>query len=78
MENLNYKTKYLYLNPPDSYFPISRSPLIFYIIYNFKFWKKKKRKTSKEVQEVTKGMREKGINNMECVDREEWRRKIKL
>ena len=28
--------------------------------------------------EVTTGMREKGINNWECVDSEEWRRKIKL
>ena len=27
---------------------------------------------------VTTGMRDKGINNMELVDREEWRRKIKL
>ena len=30
------------------------------------------------MQEVTTGMKEKGINNMELVDREEWRRKIKL
>ena len=30
------------------------------------------------MQEVTTGVREKGINNMEWVDREEWRRKIKL
>ena len=30
------------------------------------------------MQEVTTGMREKGINNMELIDREEWRRKIKL
>ena len=30
------------------------------------------------MQGVTTGMREKGINNMEWVDREEWRRKIKL
>ena len=35
--------------------------------------KKNKRKTSKFV-EVTTGMREKGINNMEWIDREEWRR----
>ena len=28
------------------------------------------------MQEVTTGMREKRINNMECIDREEWRRKI--
>ena len=32
-------------------------------------------KTSKFVQA---GMREKGINNMERVDKEKWRRKIKL
>jgi hypothetical protein len=30
------------------------------------------------MQEVTTGMREEGINNMEWIDREEWRRKIKL
>ena len=30
------------------------------------------------MQEVTSGMREKGINNMKWVDREEWRRKTKL
>ena len=30
------------------------------------------------MQEVTTGMREKVINNMEWVDRVEWRRKIKL
>ena len=30
------------------------------------------------MQEVKTGMREKGINNMECVNREEWRRKINL
>ena len=29
-------------------------------------------------QEVTTGVREKRIDNMEWVDREEWRRKIKL
>jgi len=28
------------------------------------------------MQEVTTGKREKGINNMEWMDREEWRRKI--
>ena len=28
--------------------------------------------------EVTTRMREKGINNMECIDREVWRRKVKL
>ena len=30
------------------------------------------------MQEVTTGIKEKGIINMEWVDREEWRRKIKL
>ena len=30
------------------------------------------------MKEVIARMREKGINNMEWVDREEWRRKIKL
>jgi hypothetical protein len=30
------------------------------------------------MQKVTAGMREKGIGNMECVDREDWRRKMKL
>ena len=30
------------------------------------------------MQEVTRGMRGKGINNMEWVDREKWRRKLKL
>ena len=30
------------------------------------------------MQKVTTGMREKGINNMEWANREEWRRKIKL
>ena len=29
-------------------------------------------------QEVITGMRKKGINNMEWIDREEWRRKINL
>ena len=28
--------------------------------------------------EIRTGMRKKGLNNMEWVDREEWRRKIKL
>jgi hypothetical protein len=27
---------------------------------------------------VTSGMREKGINNMKWIDREEWRKKLKL
>jgi hypothetical protein len=30
------------------------------------------------MKEITRGMREKGIKNMEWVDREELRRKIKL
>ena len=30
------------------------------------------------MEEGTTGMREKGINNMEWIDKEEWRRKIKL
>ena len=30
------------------------------------------------MQEVTTGMREKGINIMEWIDREEWRRKTTL
>ena len=30
------------------------------------------------MQKVTTGMREKGINSMEWIDKEEWRRKIKL
>ena len=30
------------------------------------------------MQEVTTKMREKGINNMQWIDREEWRRKIKF
>ena len=30
------------------------------------------------MQEGTTGMREKGINNLKWVDKEEWRRKIKL
>ena len=38
-------------------------------------WKTKKWKTSKFVDE---GMRQKGINNLQLVDRERWRRKIKL
>jgi hypothetical protein len=30
------------------------------------------------MQEVTTGMREKGINSMEWICREEWRRKINV
>ena len=50
-----------------------------------KFWngvhleeEKKGRPRNSWMQEVTTGMREKGIKNMEWIDREEWRRKIKL
>ena len=31
-----------------------------------------------KVQEVTAVIREKGINDMECIDMEEWKRKRKL
>jgi hypothetical protein len=40
--------------------------------------RRKGRPRNSWMQEVTTGMREKGINNMEWVDREEWRIKIKL
>ena len=40
--------------------------------------KRKGRPRNSWVQEVTKGMGEKGINNMEWVDWEVWRRKMKL
>jgi len=30
------------------------------------------------MQQLTTGIREKGINDMDWIDREEWRRKIKL
>ena len=40
-------------------------------------WKKKKRPRNSWMQEVTTGMIEK-IKKLEWVDREEWRRKIKL
>ena len=30
------------------------------------------------MQEITTGMREKGIKNVEWIDRKEWRRKIKI
>ena len=41
--------------------------------------KKKRGKTLNSwVQELTTGMREKGINNIKEIDREEWGRKIKL
>ena len=45
-------------------------------VWNVSIWKTKKRKTSKfMMQEVTTGMRDKRLNNMEWIDREEWRRK---
>ena len=40
--------------------------------------RRKGRPRNSWMEEVTTVMREKGINNMEWVDREEWRRKIKL
>ena len=40
----------------------------------FSTWEKEKKR---KMQEVTTGIKEKGINNMEWIDREEWRRKIK-
>ena len=40
--------------------------------------RRKGRPRNSWMQEVTTGRREKGINNMEWVDREEWRIKIKL
>ena len=44
-----------------------------------KIMKKKNRKTLKFVDAGSNsGMREKGSNNMEWINREEWRRKIKL
>ena len=39
--------------------------------------KRKGRPRNWWMQEVTTGMREKGISNMEWVDREKWRRKMK-
>ena len=39
--------------------------------------RKKGRPRNSWIQEVTIGMRGKGINNMEWIDREEWRSKIK-
>ena len=41
-------------------------------------WKKKKSPRNSRMQEVTTGMREIGINNMEWIDRGQCRRKIKL
>ena len=46
-----------------------------------KFWNDAKRRNGRPriswMHEVTTGMTEKGINNMEWIDREEWRRIIK-
>ena len=39
--------------------------------------RRKERPGNSWMQEVTTGMRGKGIDNLEWVDREEWRRKIK-
>ena len=38
----------------------------------------RRRTRNSGVQEVTTGMRGKGIKNLEWIDREGWRRKIKL
>ena len=40
--------------------------------------RRKGRSQNSWMQKVTTGMRKKGINNMQWIDREEWRRKIKL
>ena len=40
--------------------------------------RRKGRPLNSWVQEVIPGMGEKGINNMEWIDREEWKRKINL
>ena len=40
--------------------------------------RRKRRPQNSWILEVTTGMREKGMNNMKLIDREEWRRKIKL
>ena len=40
--------------------------------------RKKGRPRNSWIQEVTAGMREKRIYRVEWIDREEWRRKIKL
>ena len=39
---------------------------------------RKERLQNSWIQEVTSGIREIGIDSMEWIDREEWRRKIKL
>ena len=40
--------------------------------------RKKGRPRNSWMQDLITGMREKGIDNMEWIDREEWRSKIKL
>ena len=40
--------------------------------------KKKENLEIRGLQDETTGMREKGINNMGWIDREEWRKKINL
>ena len=49
--------------------------------YLKKFWNgfhlEEEEKEDFEIQ-LTTGMKEKGINNMKWIDRDEWRRKMKL
>ena len=40
--------------------------------------RRKGRPRNSWMQEITTGMREKGINNIKGIDREEWERKLKL
>ena len=40
--------------------------------------RRKERPRNSWIQEVRTGKREKGINNIEWIDRKEWKRKIKL
>ena len=40
--------------------------------------RRRKRKGKPQNSRMQEVMREKGIDNMELIDREEWRRKIKL
>jgi hypothetical protein len=50
--------------------------------YLEKFWNRRIRRKGRSrnswIQEVRTGMREKGIDIVEWIDRKEWRRKIKL
>ena len=41
-------------------------------------WKKRKGKTSKFVDALTSGTREKGIKSLDWIDKEEQRRKIEV